>query len=202
MGIPSCKILWAQAIEIGESARALANARDMGLWTRPFTVLLSICYVHVGRVVEGVAMLETQVDLTLRMFRSRGLGFLAEAHLLQRQVDKAAEMAKRSLMTAQERGERGREATALWLLGEAAMLRNASDGSAAAYLQESLVLAEELDQRPLVAHSRAGLGKLYRRAGKEGSQGHFAAATAMYREMGMTYWLDRAESEFRELGDR
>jgi len=188
---------WAQAIEIAESARALAHARNMGLWIRPFTVLLGISYAYAGRVAEAVAMLESQVDLSLRVFRSRWLGCRAEAHLLQRQVEKAAELANRSLLAARERGERGREATALWLLGEAAVLRDAGDGSAATCLQEGLALAEELDQRPLVAHCRAGLGKLHRRTGKEEeARGHFAAATTMYREMGMTYWLDQAASEF------
>jgi hypothetical protein len=28
---------------------------------------------------------------------------------------------------------------------------------------------------------------------------HLATATAMYREMGMTYWLGKAETEMREL---
>ena len=50
--------------------------------------------------------------------------------------------------------------------------------------------------RPLVAHCHLGLAKLYRRTGKRGeSDEHFATATSMYREMGMTYWLERAEAE-------
>ena len=41
--------------------------------------------------------------------------------------------------------------------------------------------------RPLVAHCHLGLGKLYLRTGKrEQAQEHFATATTMYREMGMT----------------
>ncbi len=54
--------------------------------------------------------------------------------------------------------------------------------------------------RPLVAHCRLGLGKLYPRMDKEQeAQEHFATATTMYREMGMTYWLEKAEGEMREL---
>jgi hypothetical protein len=42
--------------------------------------------------------------------------------------------------------------------------------------------------RPLVAHCHLGLGKLYRRTGQgEQAQEHLAAATTMYRDMGMTY---------------
>jgi hypothetical protein len=45
-----------------------------------------------------------------------------------------------------------------------------------------------------------GLGKLYRRTGKrEPAEEHLTAATMMYREMGMTYWQEKAEAEMREL---
>jgi hypothetical protein len=54
--------------------------------------------------------------------------------------------------------------------------------------------------RPLVAHCHAGLEKLYRRTGKRSDcDGHLQTATAMYREMGMTSWLDKAEAALREL---
>ena len=50
--------------------------------------------------------------------------------------------------------------------------------------------------QPLVAHCHLGLGKLYGRAGKrKRADEHFAAATSMYRDMGMTYWLEKAEAE-------
>src|SRR5262249_54062838 len=62
--------------------------------------------------------------------------------------------------------------------------------------REALDLATELGMRPLVAHCHLGLGKLYRRTGKrEQAQEHLTTATAMYREMGMTYWLGKAEAE-------
>jgi len=50
----------------------------------------------------------------------------------------------------------------------------------------------------LVAHCHLGLGKLYRRTGqRERAQEHLATATAMYREMGMTYWPEKAEKEVK-----
>jgi len=49
--------------------------------------------------------------------------------------------------------------------------------------------------RPLVAHCHLGLGRLYRRTGKrEQAQEHLTTATAMYGEMGMTYWLEKLEN--------
>jgi hypothetical protein len=53
---------------------------------------------------------------------------------------------------------------------------------------------------PEAAHCHLGLGTLYRRMGKrQEAQEHLAPATTMYREMGMTYWLEQAKAEMREL---
>jgi sugar phosphate isomerase/epimerase len=60
--------------------------------------------------------------------------------------------------------------------------------------REAVDLATELNMRPLVAHCHLGLGKIYRRTAKpEQAQEHLAAAMTMYRDMGMTYWLEKAE---------
>ncbi len=54
--------------------------------------------------------------------------------------------------------------------------------------------------RPLVAHCYLGLGKLYRRTGKrEQAREHLTTATTMYREMEMTYWLEKVEAELKVL---
>jgi hypothetical protein len=46
-----------------------------------------------------------------------------------------------------------------------------------------------------------GLGKLYRCMDKhEQAREHLATATTMYREMGMTYWLEKAAAEVTNLG--
>jgi hypothetical protein len=64
------------------------------------------------------------------------------------------------------------------------------------HYRQALSLAEPRGMRPLVAHCHLGLGKLYRRTGKrEQAQKHLSTATTMYREMGMTYWLEKAEAE-------
>ena len=51
-----------------------------------------------------------------------------------------------------------------------------------------------------MAHCHLGLGTLYRRTDKrEQAQEHLATATTMYREMGMTYWLEKTEAEMNAL---
>jgi uncharacterized protein HemY len=65
---------------------------------------------------------------------------------------------------------------------------------------EALALADELGMRPLVAHCHLGLGRLYLRTDKhEQAREHLATATTMYPEMGMTYWLEKAEAEVTNL---
>ena len=48
--------------------------------------------------------------------------------------------------------------------------------------------------RPLIAHCHFGFGKLYRRTGNVKQAGeNIAAATAMYSEMGMSFWMEQAK---------
>ena len=51
---------------------------------------------------------------------------------------------------------------------------------------------------PLVAHCHHGLGKLYRCTGeREQAHERLTTATTMYREMGMTFWLEKAEAQVK-----
>jgi hypothetical protein len=55
--------------------------------------------------------------------------------------------------------------------------------------------------RPLAAHCHFGLGKLHHRTGdREQAEEHLTTAKAMYSEMGMTYCLDQAAAEMRQIG--
>src|SRR5262249_11112005 len=64
--------------------------------------------------------------------------------------------------------------------------------SAGAHYGRALALAESRGMRPLIAHCRFGLAKLEQRVGElERGHEHLAAAEAMYREMGMDFWLQQ-----------
>jgi len=52
--------------------------------------------------------------------------------------------------------------------------------------------------RPLIAHCHLGLGKAYWRTDKrEQAREHLSSATTMYRDMGMTDWIEKAETEVK-----
>jgi class 3 adenylate cyclase/tetratricopeptide (TPR) repeat protein len=181
--------------------RAVAQCREWNITNQ--TPIAMACLGHVyalsGRIAEGVSCLEQ----TLSAYESAGIGFhhslnvaqLGEAYLLADQVDNARACADRAVMLARGRGERGNEAWALRLLGDIASHHGRPDVTmAAAHYDAAMSLASELEMRPLVAHCHLGLGRLYRRTGHpEQAQEHLTTATAMYREMGMTYWLEKLE---------
>jgi tetratricopeptide (TPR) repeat protein len=160
--------------QIGETSEAVNRLREGGL----------LAERHSARGIVG-----------LREYHALGrmclvLGRLSEA---QQMVERAVEHPHLSL---------GWWAYALHLLGDIATHPDRFDAERGeAHYHQALSLAEERGMRPLVAHCHLGLGKLYRRTGKlEQAREHLTTATAMYREMGMTYWLEQAEMEMAERG--
>jgi tetratricopeptide (TPR) repeat protein len=128
-------------------------------------------------------------------------GWLAAGYLLAERQTDAATLALESLEAARRVGRRAREADARHILGHiAASVHPPKIGEAEGHYRAALALADELGMRPLVAHCHLGLGKLFQRTGqREQAHEHFTIATTMYREMDMTYWLEQAEAETREL---
>ena len=103
-------------------------------------------------------------------------------------------IAGRALTLAREGGQRPYEAWALRAFGEITARRDSTD--AEGHYRDALALAEELGMRPVVAHCHLGFAKLYRRIGKRPEAlEHLTTAVTMYREMGMTYWVEQAEAE-------
>jgi tetratricopeptide (TPR) repeat protein len=108
-------------------------------------------------------------------------------------IGEAASHAREALALTRRLGARASEAHALCLAGDVGSTGGAAD--AEGYYREALALAGELGMRPLVAHCHLGLGKLYRRTGKEDqAREHLTTAVTMYREMDMRFWLEQAEA--------
>jgi tetratricopeptide (TPR) repeat protein len=155
---------------------------------------LGLTYVYRGAVEAGLALLEEA--------RERRPVLLAEGYLVAHRFDEAKTTAARALEGARQAGEVAIVARASWLVGAAATALDppAATEAIEAY-RDAAAMAERIGMRPLVAHCHLGLGKLYHRTDKrEQAREHLATATTMYREMGMTYWLEKAEAAVRELG--
>jgi tetratricopeptide (TPR) repeat protein len=172
----------------------------------PAQVLFDIAAAHLGyayalsgRLSEGVALTEAALaepTVTGTTNHPLFLAYLGEAHLLAGRPGDALAVARRALDLAHQQKERGNEAWVLRLLGEIAAQVDPPDlESAEEHYAWALGRANDLGMRLLVAHCHLGLGKLYRRVG-EGTKTHehLATASMMYREMGMTVWLEKAEA--------
>jgi class 3 adenylate cyclase/tetratricopeptide (TPR) repeat protein len=194
---------FGQAIRLLE--RGLACARDWSVTLVSPRVMWSLGHLYAwsGRVAEGLAVLTQARDavesIGLRSYHSLVLMQLGETYLLADRPEEALGTARGGLALAREHRQRGYEAWGLHLFGAIAAHRDPPDAETAEeHYREALALADELGMRPLVAHCHLGLAKLSRRTGKrEQAQEHLTTATAMFREMGMTYWLEQAEAELQ-----
>jgi len=135
------------------------------------------------------------------VFHSQMLMWLAEARVAEGAIQQAEELAGVALTATRDRSEVGFEAWALRLAAEVAMHRVPIDVTRAdALYRDAMGRAESCGMRPLVARCHLGLGTLHRRAGNgERAAEHLAAARAMFRDMDLRFWCDRADTEFELL---
>jgi predicted ATPase/class 3 adenylate cyclase len=164
--------------------------------------VLGATYALAGRVEDALPLIAGAVE----EFRRRQdhyrpafiLLYAGISFLSARQINEAASYAREAVALTRTLGARGNEAHALCLFGDVA---SCGDEDAESYYRQSLALAEPRGMRPLIAHCHFGLAKLHHRGGnRDRAQEYLTIATAMYREMDMTYWLGHAEVEMRQLG--
>jgi class 3 adenylate cyclase/tetratricopeptide (TPR) repeat protein len=167
-----------------------------------FAAALGAAYALAGRSDEALAHVEGAVqEFHRHQVHFRPAFILLCAGMTYTSFGKISEAnahALEALALARRLGARGSEAHALCLNGDVASARGVHDADG--YYRRALAIAEPSGMRPLVAHCHLGLGKMHRRAGKhDRAQEEFAIAMAMYREMEMAYWLERAEAELGQL---
>jgi len=162
---------------------------------------LGYAYSLAGRLTEGLPLLEEAVQIG-DSISAMGLGHavrisrLAEAYAMAGRPDEALDRAHHAIDLSRKHKERANEALGLRVLAEIMTRVEPLDTEAIAeHYATSLSLAKELGMRPLVAHCHLGLGNLYSRTGRHPeSREWFRIAAGMYLEMGMQFWLDRAEA--------
>jgi class 3 adenylate cyclase/tetratricopeptide (TPR) repeat protein len=205
-GVLATRGAFSEATSRLERGLALGQSKEFYFVSAQTAAFLAYAHAQLGRLADSFPLLEWASELALssdfRAGQPRLLVLMGEVYVLAGRTQEAAAFAERALTRSREHRQRGDEALALRLAGEIAWRRVPPDVAVIANRhREGLALATELGMRPLVAHCHLGLGKLHRRTDKrEQAQEHLATATTMYREMGMTYWLEKAEAEMRELG--
>jgi DNA-binding SARP family transcriptional activator len=124
---------------------------------------------------------------------------LGRVYLLCHQPHEARSLAERAIDASSRRIDAVPDT--LQLLGDIAIHGDRFDPERAEpSYRRALVLAAPRGMQPLVAHCHDGLGMLYARMGKrEQATEHLATATAMYRDMGMAFWLEQATGRHMRL---
>ncbi len=191
---------------------ALCRAAEIRLALAFIAASLGAAYLWSGRAADAVPLLEEAVDAITAMgilgLCSWFLTSLAEAYLVLGRIAEAREQADEAVALARAHQERAWEAWGLKLLGDVRAHEPAEAAQAGDTYRQALALATELGLRPLVAHCHLGLGTLARTTGREeqgsspgpprAAQEHLTTAAAMYRDMGMRFWLEQAEARLAE----
>ncbi len=190
--------------------RALRICREVNiphLFPR-IAVAIGDAYTLEQRLAEAVPLLTQAVEQTIKTMMTHAASChvcLADAQMLAGRLQEARVQADLAFTLSRKHQQRGQEAYSLRLLADVAAHQTPpQDELAEGYYRQAFALAEALGMRPLVAHCHRGLGNLYSRTGqRRRAQEHFAMATAMYRDMGMQFWLtnDEPKIEMQRLAD-
>jgi tetratricopeptide (TPR) repeat protein len=205
-------LAWLRRGQLERALPALQRSLDacreksLDVWRPIPSSLLGLTLVLLGRVEEGMRLLEDGVTLTeelgVRAYLALWTANLGEGLVAAHQLDRARSVAQRALDLALRHKERGHQAWALRLMGELASLAEPpAVGEAEGYYGQALALAGELEMRPLQARIHLGFGRLLRLSGdRDRAEDHLATALGLLREMDMRFWLSRAAEELLHLG--
>jgi len=188
-----------------ERACSVARDANIALFRPQATRLLGGAYLLAGRLDEGVMLVKAAADEVearrLLMQHAAVLALLGEACLSADRVDEASAATQRALALARERGQRGDEAVALRVLGDASARSSIDIEKAEHHYLAAIALAGDLEMRPLLARGHLGIGRLYLRAGdRVRAEDHLLLGTRLFIAMDMRVWLQQAVTSLSELG--
>jgi class 3 adenylate cyclase/tetratricopeptide (TPR) repeat protein len=127
--------------------------------------------------------------------------YLGEISLQQGDLKNARSFMEEAVSLSQKYGEKHMEGLSWILLGrilgrtETAQIHKAEE-----YILQGMKIVDELKLKPLYAQGHLFLGELYANAGqKEKALENLKRAETMFQEMGMDYWLGRAQEDLAVL---
>jgi tetratricopeptide (TPR) repeat protein len=194
-----------QALPLLERAVGICRDADLPAWFPRMAAALGAAYTLGRRVADAVPLLTQALQQSTAMARAHFEALcslsLGEAQVLTGRLEESHVLAERALGLARAHQERGRQAYALYLLGDIAARHEPPESEPAeAHYHQALALADELGMRPLQAHCHHGLGTLYVKTGQpEQARTALPTALELYRDMDMTFWLPQAEAALAQV---
>jgi class 3 adenylate cyclase/tetratricopeptide (TPR) repeat protein len=184
----------------GAFEHGLASGRYMGC----NSLGLATSHLLLGQRADGMRTLARAFEITADQLGPQNkivyrYGVLVvEAYLAAGLPEEAEATAARGLALAMVDKARAYHVPLRRLRAEALVLQGKEPRSEETLSDwgQLIDLATDLSMRPELAHCHLGLGKLYRRTDDPmKAQEHLTTAATMYREMGMTYWMEKAQAE-------
>jgi tetratricopeptide (TPR) repeat protein len=192
--------------QLEAAARAFERGLASGRFVSGNSLGLATSHLLLGRRADGLRTLARAFEIMGDPLGPQSkintrYGFLAAgAYLAAGMLEEAAAEAARGLALATVDNARAYHVPLGRIRAEALALQGKEPrrDEALSDWGRLIELATELSMRPELAHCHLGLGKRYRRTG-DGVKGqeHLTTAATMYREMGMSFWLEKADAELR-----
>jgi len=166
---------------------------------------LAMAYAKAGRSTEAVELFEESLPqfdpMGIEYGRLMALPLLADVYFMNCDVEAALKTASTAMQHQDDKRTRLQRPHTLDLLGRIYSGPQYYDPKKAQTLfQDGLLAAEQQGSRTLLAHCHAGLGRLHHIMGNPAiAKEKLTCACDMYREMDMTFYLDRAQEDLAKL---
>ena len=186
----------AACLEHGQEALRIARENRFAAMEMMAGSVVGSGQLYQGRINEAIRSLEEALSLSRKLgyhsFRSNTYCALAEAHLEDGAIDRAAELCAEGLRFSAETGERKLDPELHRLSADSSNDLDAVER----HLRTSLALSEQFGTRVLVPRAQLSLGRLQARRGAgDEARVLFLAARDEARAMGLMQTAAEADAE-------
>ena len=190
------------ALPVLERGLAISREQDLAHGIKANGLYLALAYLLLGDQERGTDHLHRALERSTGSFDLQWTRYgtvTAGAHLAANHLDEARAAVRVGLETAEARHARAYLSPLLRLEGET-LASEDRNSAGIERVEAALRLAAEFGMRPEIAHCRLALGRLHLQGGRpRAAEESLGTAIAMYRQMSMRFWLEKAEAETGRL---